>query len=88
MVVQSASACGRLFSAARPELGEGLLDRVQVRTVRWQVEQAGTSASDRDLDARDLVGAAVVPAPILRTAGDGVRELAMTRWGTPGSGTP
>jgi hypothetical protein len=42
------------------ELGKGVLDRVQVRAVGRQVEQAGAGGRDRRANALDLVGGEVV----------------------------
>jgi len=42
------------------ELGEGVLDRVQIGAVGWQVEQPGAAGFDRFADAVDLVGRQVV----------------------------
>ena len=44
----------------RLELGERLLDRVQVRTVGRQVKDPGTGRGERVLDAVDLVGGEIV----------------------------
>ena len=42
------------------ELGKGLLDRVQIRAVGWQVEQPGAGGFDCLADPGDLVGAQIV----------------------------
>ena len=44
----------------RLELCEGLLDRVEIRTVGREVEQLGSRCLDRVLHASDLVGWQVV----------------------------
>jgi hypothetical protein len=43
------------LSEQRFEFGEGLLDRIEIRAVGWQVEQLGAAAFDRLLDAGDFV---------------------------------
>jgi len=46
----------RGFAQERFQLGEPLLDRVEIGAVGRQVEQTGASAFDRRPDALDLVG--------------------------------
>ncbi len=58
MACQSRSGGGR--SEQRVELGEGLLDRVQIRTVGRQIEEFGPHGLDGGAHAFDLVGAEVV----------------------------
>lgn len=47
-------ACGG-FAQKRFQLGKSLLDRVEIGTVRRQVEQARAAVLDRGFDARNLV---------------------------------
>ena len=44
----------------RFEFGEGLLDRIEVGAVGWQVEQLGAAAFDRLLDAGNLVAGQII----------------------------
>ena len=53
-----ASGCGA--SEQGLELGEGQLDRVQIRRVRRQIEEAGALGLDGVADAIDLVGLEVI----------------------------
>ena len=47
-------------TARRLELGEGLLDRIEVRRVGRQVAQLGASIGDRFRDAGDFVSGEIV----------------------------
>ena len=48
------------FPEQRLQLGEELLDRVQVRRVGWEVEHAGPHGPDRLLDPGHLVSGQIV----------------------------
>lgn len=56
------------LSQQRLELGEGHLDGVEVGRIGRREEQAGAGASDRLVDAGDLVAREVVPPPALAKA--------------------
>src|ERR1700739_3021911 len=53
-------ATGICLSQERLELGERLFDRVQVGTVRRQIEQLGTGRPDRSSYGRGLMAAEIV----------------------------
>lgn len=57
------------------ELGERLLDRVQVGTVGWQVKQSGTGGFDRLADPGDLVGTEIVHDDDVATCQRGGQHL-------------
>ena len=59
-VPESVAGAGGSASEHRLQLGEHLLDRVQVRRVGRQVEDAGAGGGDRLADACHLVGGKVV----------------------------
>jgi hypothetical protein len=59
-VPEQVDTSGGGASEQGPELGEGLLDRVQVRTVGWEVEALGAGGLDGLPHAFDLVGGEVV----------------------------
>jgi len=46
--------------ACGADIGEGLLDRIEVGAVGWQVEQSGLPAFDGLLNAGDLVAGQIV----------------------------
>src|SRR3954470_23239644 len=48
------------LSEQRLEFGEGLLDRIEVGAVGWQVEQPGLAAFDGLLNAGDLVAGQII----------------------------
>ena len=48
------------FSNSGLELGEGILDGIEIGTVGRQVEQLCPACFDRPADARDLVGGQIV----------------------------
>ena len=54
-VPQRIASTSRGFSEQGLELGEHLLDRVQIRAVRRQVEDAGADGSDGLAHAGDFV---------------------------------
>ena len=71
--------CG--LAQERLQFGEDLLDRVEVRRVRRQVEEAGASGLDRAADARDLVGRQVVEDDdIARASVPGIARRRCGRW--------
>jgi hypothetical protein len=48
------------FAQQRLELGEGLLDRIEIGAVGRQIDRAGAAGLDRLAHAHDLVAAEIV----------------------------
>jgi hypothetical protein len=57
------------------EFGKGLLDRVQIGTVGWQVKQSGTGGFNRLADPGDLVGTEIVHDDDVATCQRGNQHL-------------
>lgn len=65
-----------ILSEHRPELGEGVLDAVEVGTVWRKVKQARASALDHGSDLRSLVAGPIVHDDHISLAQFGVEDLA------------
>ena len=57
---QSIEAASRGFAQDRFQLGECVLDRVKVRTIRWQVEKTCAHSLDRGAHAGPLVAVEIL----------------------------